>query len=62
MTGTKIGSLKAKESRLAKDPDCYKKMGKVGGSKTSGYKFGHGKVDCRIIGKKGGLAPRKVKV
>ena len=62
MPGTKAGAAKAKVKRLAQDPDCYKKMGSAGGKKSSGYAFGHGKVDPSIIGRKGGSAPRRRKV
>lgn len=58
---TKAGAQKAKAKLLAKDPDYYKKLGQKGGKATSGYAFGHGKVNPSEAGAKGGAAPRKRK-
>ncbi len=33
MTATRAGGLKARDKNLAKDPDFYKKIGSLGGSK-----------------------------
>lgn len=35
MAGTKEGGMKAKEKNLAKDPEYYSKLGRVGGKATS---------------------------
>ena len=56
---TKAGAQKAKATLLAKDPDYFKKLGQKGGKATSGYAFGHGKVDPAEAGAKGGIARSK---
>jgi len=62
MGGNKIGGLKSKAKLLAKDPSYYKRLGQKGGKATSGYAFGHGKVNPSEAGKKGGATPRRKKV
>jgi uncharacterized protein len=62
MGNNKIGGARAKAKLLAKDPDYYKKLGKKGGQATSGYAFGHGKVNPSEAGRKGGATPRRKKV
>jgi uncharacterized protein len=62
ISGSKIGGARAKAKLLAKDPDYYKKLGKKGGQATSGYAFGHGKVNPSEAGRKGGATPRRKKV
>lgn len=62
MGGNREGALKFKAKILAKDPNYFRKMGKLGGQASSGYAFGHGKVDPKEIGKKGGSTPRRKKV
>jgi uncharacterized protein len=62
ISGSKIGGAKAKAKLLAKDPDYYKKLGAKGGKATSGYAFGHGKVNPSEAGRKGGATPRRKKV
>jgi general stress protein YciG len=46
------------QQKLKEDPDYFKRIGKKGGAKTSGYAFAHGRLDPKTTGKKGGR-PRK---
>lgn len=62
MSGNQAGALKFKAKMLAKDPNYFKRLGQKGGKASSGYKFGHGKVDPRVIGALGGRKSRKTKV
>lgn len=59
MAGTKIGGQRAAAKNLAKDPDFYKKIGKIGGanSKTGGF-YGD-KTRAAIIGKVGGSRSKR---
>lgn len=62
MSGTKIGGAKAAATNKARyGEDFYKKMGAIGGKKSSGYPFGHGMVDPRVIGAMGGKKSRRGK-
>lgn len=40
MAGTKIGGQRARDKNLKKDPDFYKKLGKIGGSRPKTKPFG----------------------
>lgn len=60
MAGTKIGGQRAAETNKSKyGSDFYKNIGAKGGRGSSGYTFGHGKVDPKVIGKKGGTISRR---
>ena len=61
MAGTKAGGAKARDRNLAKDPNFYVKIGAIGGRKTSGYAFAHGKVDPSEAGMIGGRISRRGK-
>lgn len=58
MPGTKAGGIKVRDSNLAKDPDYYKKIGKIGGSSGNTGGFA-----SKVIGSDGLTGPeRAVKV
>lgn len=68
MAGTKAGGKKAAIKNLAKDPDFYAKIGKMGGasSRTGGFasnvrgKDGlTGRERAQIVGAKGGTISRR---
>jgi general stress protein YciG len=70
MSGTRIGGLKARDKNIAKDPDFYRKLGKIGGVRgtTGGYasnKIGKdgltGPERSKISGKLGGTISRRKK-
>ena len=58
MAGTRIGGLKAREKNLAKDPDFYKKLGKLGGSRKVPKGFALDRERAREVGKLGGMKSR----
>jgi len=59
--GTRSGGLLAAKKNLARDPDFYRKIGKVGGrnSNTGGFAANH--ELARIAGAKGGTISRRRK-
>lgn len=66
MAQTKEGAKKAREtirSRYGVTEDgksmLHIEIGAIGGAKSRGYKFGHGKVDPRVAGAKGGAKSRR---
>jgi general stress protein YciG len=59
MSGTKAGAAKTKAKNLAKNPNYYRDIGKVGGKNSSGYEFAHGKIDPAIAGAVGGKISRR---
>lgn len=61
MTGTKIGALKARDKIKAKDPDFYKKIGKIGGQNSFTGGFAANPELARIAGSKGGKISRRNK-
>jgi len=61
MAGTKIGGLKAKEKNLAKDPNFYSKIGKIGGQNGNTGGFAANPELARIAGAKGGRKSRRHK-
>lgn len=61
MGNTKEGAKKTRDKLLAKDPDYYKKLGKLGGEASEGYSFGHGKVDPSEAGRVGGKRSKRGK-
>lgn len=61
MAGTKAGGLKAAKKNLANDPDFYKKIGSIGGKKSTTGGFAANRELARIAGRKGGLISRKGK-
>jgi len=64
MAQTKAGAAKARDKMIEKHGslEAYRKfyadIGRKGGKNGTGHKFGHGEVDPREVGRKGGLAPR----
>ncbi len=55
MAGTKLGGINAaKTNKLKYGEDFYRSIGKIGGTKSRGYAFAHGKFDPRVAGAKGG--------
>lgn len=68
MAGNKIGGQKAAAKNLAKDPDFYKKIGSIGGSKgnTGGWATElvgtdglTGRERASVAGRLGGLKSRR---
>lgn len=59
MAQTRIGAAKARDKNLARDPDFYKKIGKIGGKRGHTGGFYANRELARIAGKKGGAASRK---
>jgi len=59
MVQTKQGAQKAVQTILERDPDHYKKIGRLGGQKSRGYEFAHGRVDPAEAGRKGGTISRR---
>lgn len=60
MSGTRAGGLKSSKKIMARDPDFYKRIGKIGGSKTFGNK-GFAVMDkdkLREAARKGGRISR----
>lgn len=54
MAGTKAGGLKAAAKNLARDPDFYAKIGKIGGRNGTTGGFAANRELARIAGQKGG--------
>ena len=62
MSGTKEGAQKTKAKNLAKNPNHFKDMGRIGGHNSSGYEFAHGKFSPVEAGRRGGtISKRKAK-
>lgn len=62
MAGTKAGGKKAAQKNLAKDPNFYAKIGKMGGSvKGTQGGFAANPELARIAGAKGGRISRRGK-
>ena len=59
MAGTKAGGLKAAAKNLARDPDFYAKIGKIGGRNGTTGGFAANRELARIAGKKGGQIGRR---
>ena len=61
MAGTVAGGKKAAAKNLAKDPDFYRRIGKVGGSNGNTGGFAASRELARIAGAKGGRISRRTK-
>jgi general stress protein YciG len=60
MTGTTLGGKKVAQRNLAKDPDFYRKIGAIGGSRTGIIKgFAFDPEKAAIAGQKGGRISRR---
>lgn len=59
MAGTKAGGLKAAAKNLARDPDFYAKIGKIGGRIGTTGGFAANRELARIAGQKGGQISRR---
>lgn len=59
MAGTKAGGAKAAKTNKQRDPDFYKKIGAVGGSRGRTGGFYSNRDLAREAGKKGGTASRR---
>lgn len=59
MSGTRAGGLKAKATNLSKDPDFYKKIGRIGGQNGHTGGFAANKALAIIAGQKGGRKSRR---
>ena len=63
MSGTIEGGLKtAATNKLKYGENYYRDMGRIGGAKGRGHAFGHGKVDPRVAGAKGGKISKRKSV
>lgn len=60
MSGTKEGGQKIRESNLAKDPDYYVNLGKLGGSAPHTVKGGYGSEKIGTDGLTGFERTRKL--
>lgn len=54
MSGTREGGRKARDTNLRNNPNHYKEIGQVGGTRSRGYAFAHGRVDPSAAGVMGG--------
>lgn len=62
MVQTRAGGLKVRDANLARDPDHYKKIGKLGGkAKFPGKGFAANPELARIAGARGGTISRRKK-
>ena len=61
MSGTRTGGLKARDKNLARDPDFYRRIGKIGGQNGNTGGFAANRELARIAGRKGGLISRRSK-
>jgi len=61
MAGTKLGGKLAAQKNLARDPDFYAKIGKIGGMRSRTGGFAANPELARIAGRKGGLISRRRK-
>lgn len=67
MSGNKTGGLKARDTILARDPDYYRRIGKLGGSATSdrprGFAYLAGVDPAKLseVSAKGGSKSRRRK-
>ena len=59
MAGTVEGGRKAAAKNLARDPDFYTKIGKIGGRNGTTGGFAANRELARIAGKKGGQISRR---
>lgn len=59
MAGTKAGGIKAAAKNLARDPDFYAKIGKIGGRNGTTGGFATNRELARIAGQKGGRKSRR---
>lgn len=61
MVGTKAGGAKARDKNLAKDPNWYSKIGKIGGQNSTTGGFAANTELARRAGRLGGLKSRRGK-
>ena len=59
MAGIKAGGLKAAAKNLARDPDFYAKIGKIGGRNGTTGGFAANRELARIAGQKGGRKSKR---
>ena len=59
MAGTKAGGKKAAAKNLARDPDFYAKIGKIGGRIGTTGGFAANRELARIAGQKGGRKSKR---
>ena len=59
MAGTVEGGKKAAAKNLARDPDFYAKIGKIGGKNGTTGGFAANRELARIAGQKGGRKSRR---
>lgn len=61
MAGTKAGGLKTKAKNLARNPDFYKDIGRIGGKASNTGGFAANRELASIAGAKGGRISRRGK-
>lgn len=59
MSGTRAGGLKAKVTNLQRDPDFYKKIGKIGGQNGHTGGFASNRALASVAGAKGGRISKR---
>jgi general stress protein YciG len=62
MAGTKEGARKAHETKIKKDPDFYRKIGRLSWKNDRSHAVGFGLMDAekrRELGQKGGKKTKK---
>ena len=59
MAGTKAGGLKAAAKNLARDPDFYAKIGRIGGRNGTTGGFAANRELAQIAGQKGGRKSKR---
>ena len=59
MAGTKAGGIKAAAKNLARDPDFYAKIGKIGGRNGTTGGFAENRERARWAGQIGGRKSRR---
>lgn len=61
MSGTVKGGIKTREHHMAKDPDWYKKIGRLGGLRKVPKGFAKNKELASVYGKLGGHKSKRGK-
>lgn len=59
MAGTKEGGKKAAATNLAKNPNFYRDIGRIGGSRSTAGGFAASPALAKIAGAKGGKISRR---
>jgi general stress protein YciG len=60
MGGTQSSAKRFAQKMLEKNPNYFRDLGRVGGTKARGYRFAYGKIDPHDAGKRGGRPAGKL--